>query len=296
MPQKISVVINTLNEEKNIQRALKSVDWIDEIIVCDMHSTDKTVNIAKERGARIVYFRNTHYVEPARNFAISKANNDWVLVLDADEEIPQSLKEKIIQLVNKNIISEYIEIPRKNIIFNKWMRASMWWPDYQVRLFKKGSVIWQDKIHSKPLLKGSGLKLGAEEGLAIVHHNYQTISQFIERMNRYTTIEAKHLTDEGYKFNWKDLIEKPLNEFLSRFFTNKGYLDGLHGLSLSFLQSFSFLVVYLKLWELSRFKESDVNLIELEEEKNKNGEAIKYWFGQTKKGGSFNKLFKIFNR
>lgn len=296
MLKKISVVINTLNEEENIQRALKSVDWVDEIIVCDMYSTDKTVNIAKERGARIVYFRNTHYVEPARNFAICKAKNDWVLVLDADEEITLSLKEKIIQLLSNNLTSEYIEIPRKNIIFNKWMKASMWWPDYQVRLFKKGSVIWQDKIHSRPLLKGSGLRLGAEEGFAIVHHNYQTISQFIERMNRYTTIEAKRLTDEGYKFNWKDLIEKPLNEFLSRFFANKGYLDGLHGLSLSFLQSFSFLVVYLKLWELSRFKESDINLTELEEEKNKNGEVIKYWFGQTKKRDSLNKLFKIFNR
>ncbi len=296
MPQKISVVINTLNEEKNISRALKSVKWADEIVVCDMHSADNTVKIAKEHNAKVVYYKNTHYVEPARNYAISKTSNDWILLLDADEEISLSLAEKIKEIKEGNVSSEYVEIPRKNIIFNKWMKASMWWPDYQIRLFRKGSVVWQDAIHSKPTTKGLGLKLPSEEELAIIHHNYQTVSQFIERMNRYTTIEAEYLIKEGYSFRWNDLLEKPLNEFLSRFFANKGYLDGLHGLSLSLLQAFSFLLAYLKVWEKVNFKEADIDLAELEEEKNKNGTVINYWFRQHKGENPFRKFIKVFSK
>lgn len=279
----ISVVINTLNEEENIQRAIASVEWADEIIVCDMHSDDKTPEIAKSMGAKVFYHKRVDFVEPARNFAILKASNDWILILDADEEIPHSLAKKIEEMVNKPISSDFVEISRKNIIFGKWMQASMWWPDYQVRFFKKGNVTWQDTIHSKPQTKGLKLQLPAEEKWAIIHHNYQTISQFVERMNRYTTIEAEQLGKGGYKFELKDLFEKPLNEFVSRFFANKGYLDGIHGLGLSFLQAFSFLLVYLKTWEMENFKKVDLDLLQIEEQKEKSIGVINYWFKQTKK-------------
>lgn len=283
MDKKISIVINTFNEEKNIARAIKSVDFANEILVCDMHSEDKTIEVAKKLGAKIVYHDKLDYVEPARNFAISSASNEWILILDPDEEIPEALSERLIEIVSKLKGIDYVQLPRKNLIFNKWMQASMWWPDYQVRFFKKGSVTWQDTIHSKPQTKGLKLQLPAEEKWAIIHHNYQTISQFVERMNRYTTIEAEQLRKEGYKFNFRDLFEKPLNEFVSRFFANKGYLDGLHGLSLSFLQAFSFLLVYLKIWEMENFKKADVNLLQIEEQKEKGIQVINYWFKQTKK-------------
>lgn len=289
---KISVVINTYNEEANIEQAIKSVDWADEVIVCDMHSTDKTVQIARKEGVKIFYHKLTDYVEPARNFAISKASNDWVLILDADEVIPQSLAQHIQKMIEKPIVSDYVEIPRKNIIFGKWMKASMWWPDYNIRLFKKGKVLWSDKIHSKPTTKGEGIILSEDEEMAIIHNNYQSISQFISRMNRYTQIEANILTKEGYKFNWIDLIRKPLSEFLSRFFANKGYLDGIHGFALSFMQAFSFFVVYAKVWENEGFLQKDLEMKELEEEKNKIGFEFNYWFLKSKKGGNFfNKFF-----
>lgn len=278
----ISVVINTFNEEKNIKRAIESVLWADEIIVCDMHSSDKTVEEASKMGAKIVNHKMMDYVEPARNFAISKASNEWILILDADEEIPLSLAEEIQKMLKKEIVSDYVEIPRMNIIFNKWMKASMWWPDYNIRFFKKGKVIWSDKIHSKPKALGQGLKLPEDESLAIIHHNYQNLSQYISRMNRYTTIEADILKNEGYKFDWKDLMNKPLGEFLSRFFANQGYKDGLHGFSLSILQAFSFFVLYLKTWEREDYKEVEIKLSEIEHEKEKAGEAIKYWFLHTK--------------
>lgn len=282
MAGKVSAIINTFNEEKNIARAINSVKWADEIIVCDMYSEDDTVKIVKKLGARVVFHKRVGYVEPARNFAISKASSDWVLILDADEEISDSLAKRLQGLVSKPINSQFVEIPRKNIIFGKWMRASMWWPDYQIRFFKKGHVFWQNKIHSKPKTSGQGLTLPSEEKWAIIHHNYQTISQFIDRMNRYTSIQAEQLRDQKYKFVWKDLMNKPASEFLSRFFAHKGYEDGLHGLSLSLLQAFSHFIVYLRLWEISRFKEEDINLSELEDEKNKSAQAINYWIKQYK--------------
>ncbi len=281
MNNKISVVINTLNEEKNVEDAIKSVKWADEIVVCDMHSEDKTVETAKKLGAKIVFHRKEEYVELARNFAISKASNEWVLILDPDEEITEPLAKRLQMITDKMGQIDYVRIPRKNIIFGKWMRGAMWLPDLNVRFFKKGSVEWTTQIHRPPKTKGEGMDLPLEEGVAIIHHNYQSIWQFIERMNRYTQAEAKELKKQGYKFKWQDLLYKPLNEFLSRFFANKGYQDGLHGLALSLLQGFSFLIVYLKVWENSSFEEAALNLNDLKSEKEKLGYQINYWMREV---------------
>lgn len=294
MGSSISVVINTFNEADNITSAIKSAKFASEIIVCDMHSDDETAKIAKSLGAKVFLHKRVGYVEPARNFAISKASNNWVLILDADEEIPDTLSKRLSELAEKNISANYVEIPRKNIIFGRWMKASFWWPDYQIRFFKKGEVIWNDKIHSKPQTKGEGLTLSPEEGLAIVHHNYNSVSQFVERLNTYTEVEAKQLLDDGYKFSWKDLIQKPIGEFLSRFFANKGNLDGVHGLALSLLQAVSFLIVYLKIWEKNKFKEGSISLNEIDEERIKVENAFKYWMNQSKSGGNiFRRIFKL---
>src|SRR4030042_3360237 len=193
---KISVVINTLNEEKNLPRAIASVKgFAEEIVVCDMHSDDKTAEIAERLGANVYEHEKAGYVEPARNFAIEKARGKWILVLDADEEVPNSLAGKI-----KNIVSEpdadYFRIPRKNIIFGKWIKHSRWWPDYNIRFFKKGNVTWNEVIHSVPLTKGKGTDLDASEDAAIVHHHYETIEQYIDRLNRYTTHHSKLLIKE----------------------------------------------------------------------------------------------------
>ena len=278
MKPKISVVINTRNEEKNIERAIVSAKWADEIVVCDMHSTDETVAIAKKLGAKVVFYENVNYVEPARNFAIGESLGDWVLILDADEEIPDSLAKRLTEMLEKPIVSTFVEIPRKNIIFNRWVKASMWWPDYNIRFFKKGSVEWEDKIHSRPKTVGQGVRLPEEERWAITHHHYDSLSQYLQRMDRYTTIQATELKESGAEFVWSDLISKPLGEFLSRFFANRGFEDGIHGLALSLLQAFSFLVVYLKLWEYRGFKEQNPSLKEFKDLSKSSGSEINYWF------------------
>lgn len=293
---KISVVINTLNEEKNLPKALKSVRQLaDEVVVVDMKSDDKTQEIAKKFGATVFEHKRTGYVEPARNFAISKAKGPWILILDADEEVTEELAKTLKKIVDSDTHSrgvhsatsgvseraDYYRIPRKNIIFGKWIKHSRWWPDYNIRFFKKGHVSWSEIIHSVPETRGRGLDLEADEGNAIVHYHYTSVEQYIERLNRYTTEHAKLLIKDGYEFNWADLIKKPINEFLSRYFQGEGYKDGLHGLALSALQAFSELVTYLKIWQKQKFKEETVGLEEVIDEMKEAESDLHYWQADT---------------
>ncbi len=273
----VSVVINTLNEERNLPRALFSVrKFADEIVVVDMKSDDRTKEIAKNFGAKVFEHERMGYVEPARNFAISKASKEWILILDADEELPVSLK-KVLEDIIRNPSADYYRVPRKNIIFGKWIKNTRWWPDYNVRFFKKGSVVWSKVIHSVPTTIGKGLDIEAKEENAIIHYNYESVEQFIERMNRYTTYQAKILVKNGYKFDWRDLIKMPSKEFLSRFFQAEGYKDGVHGLSLSMLQAFSELVLYLKVWQFEKFRKKPLNISQAVEEMRKAESDLHYW-------------------
>jgi len=261
---KISAVINTRNEEKNLSNAIDSLGRIaSEIIVVDMDSEDKTVEVARSLGAKVYKYKNVGYVEPARNFAINKATGEWILLIDADEELSDFLSHKIQKMSEQNIYSFY-RFPRKNIIFGQWIRHSRWWPDYNIRFFKKGTVVWNEIIHSVPTTYGKGFDLPAREPYAIIHHHYDSVGQYLERMNRYTSIQAEQIKSSNYKFLWSDLLIKPTNEFLSRFFAGEGYKDGVHGLALAMLQAFSELILYLKIWELEKFKVSKLSSAEVE--------------------------------
>lgn len=276
---KVSVVVNTYNEEKNLARCLESVRQLaDEIVVVDMHSSDKTVEIAKKYGAKIFLHEYTRFVEPARNFALSKATGDWILLLDADEELPKGLARKLKEITEVGKV-DFVKIPRKNIIFGKWMEYARWWPDYLVRFFCQGKVRFSNEIHVPPQTEGEELILEPKEELAIIHHNFQTISQFIERLNRYTDIQSEEKEKQGYEFKIKDLLLKPSNEFFSRFFSGEGFKDRGHGLILSVLQAFSEFVVYLKVWEKQGFKEERIG-----ELRKTFGKVIKdffYWQAKT---------------
>jgi len=290
----ISVVINTLNEEKNLPRVLSSIKgFADEIVVVDMKSDDNTQAIAKSAGAEVYLHEPTGYVEPARNFAIAKAKSEWVLILDADEEIGPELKSALKKIVG-NPLGDYYALPRKNIIFNKWMKHSRWWPDYNIRFFKKGSVSWSEVIHSVPMTVGTGMDLEALEENAIVHYHYSSLEQYITRLNRYTTQHSKVLSNDGYNFKWQHLIQKPVSEFLSRYFQGEGYKDGVHGLALSSLQAFSELVLYLKLWEIDKFKPSEVGLKNVLNEIKESEKSLNYWQADTliKNGGGVGQRIK----
>ena len=124
----ISVIVHTYNEEKNIDRCLNALSWADEIVMIDMGSKDKTIQEAQKYNTTIYQHPYTHFVEPARNFGISKAKYEWVLIVDADEEIPKTLSRFLQKASNENIF-DYYRIPRKNIIFGKWIKHTGWWPE-----------------------------------------------------------------------------------------------------------------------------------------------------------------------
>lgn len=246
----ISAVINTKNAQGSLQATLNSLGFVDELVVADMQSTDKTLEIARVHGAVVLSVPDSNYVEPARNQAIAKATSDWVLLVDADETIPPDLAQKLIKL-SKTAPEETagFYLPRKNIIFGKWVEHSGWWPDYVLRFFRRGSVTWDEAIHSSPTVSGNTENLPAQEENAIVHQNYQSVAQFLDRMNRYTQIEAL----SRKKANTHPIAQFK-DEFLRRFFAHFGWRDGDHGVALSFLQSFYEVVVVLKQWENGGFK------------------------------------------
>lgn len=259
----ISVVISVVEEEvSTLPRALASVkNLASEIVIVDMTGSNKLFEIAKKYHAKVYKHERVSYVEIVRNFGISKAEGEWILIMDPDEEVSKTLSDKITSIVDYNE-ADYYRLPRKNIIFGKWIKHSRWWPDYNIRFFKKGKVIWNEAIHSVPLTKGVGSDLKPSEENAITHYHYQTVEQYIQRMNRYTSAQTKGLVGDGYKFHWKDLIQKPAAEFLSRFFQGEGYKDGLHGLALAGLQAVSEFVVYLKVWQEKKFKDVSLDLDE----------------------------------
>lgn len=272
----ISAVLVVRNEENNLPRCLASVSWVNEIVVVDMESTDGTVAVAKKFTDKIFSHPQVGFADPARNFAIEKASYPWILMIDADEEVPSSLAKKLKELAEVPGGFDFFRVPRKNIIFGKWLRHSRWWPDHIIRFFKKGSVNFLPTVHGVPLTKGLGKDLPEGEEYAIIHHNYQTVSQFLERLNRYTGEQVKELAGKGYRFKWQDLIAKPTAEFLSRFFAGSGYKDGIHGLALAFLQAFSEIVLYLKLWEKEGFGEEQL-LEKIAGELKKSQKEINYW-------------------
>lgn len=246
----ISTVIVCLNEANKLEKCLESVKgFSDEVVVLDLGSKDETLKVCEKFGVKVYMHERVPFVELVRNFAVSKANGDWVLVLDPDEQVTLTLKAKLNEIVEGDKY-EVVNIPRKNIFFGKWISHTNWWPDRHVRFFKKGMVEWIDRIHSYPGVKGKILNLEAKENLAITHFGYESISQLIDRQNRYSNIEAHNLYKEGVRFSWGLLIWKLIREFLVRFIRHAGFMDGFYGFTLTYIMMIYQLMVFIKLWEL----------------------------------------------
>ena len=272
----ISAVMVVKNEENNIARALKSLKFVDEIIVFDMHSSDQTKKIAKKFTDQVFDTpQDFGYADPARDMAMSRAKGEWILVLDADEEVPASLAKKITELAKKPDIDVYF-LPRKNIIFNKALEHSAWWPDYQARFFKKGMVSWQVGVHRQPDVKGQVEYLPAQAAWAITHYNYLDVEEFVNRSQKYTSLQAKERPSEG-QITSQGLIEAFSGEFFRRFFFNKAYQDGMHGIALSYLQANYELLIKLKQWQAQGFSEEQLDKKELIKILKKQEKDFRHW-------------------
>lgn len=248
----ISAVLVCLNEAEKLENCLENIkDLIDEIIVVDLESIDNTKDIAEKFKAKYFIHKKVDYVELVRNYAISKAKGNWVLILDPDEILSEDLKLKLKETIQKN---EYdaVNIPRKNIFFGKWIAHTNWWPDRHIRFFKKDKVFWSERIHSYPKVYGKVLNLPAKENLALIHFGYSSVKEFLDRQNRYSTIEAQNRFDNGERFSWWRFVWLPKREFLSRYIKHQGYLDGFLGFALVLLLMIYQISVQVKVWELQQ--------------------------------------------
>lgn len=279
---KISVVISAYNEENMIEPCLKSLKGIaDEIIVVNNSSQDKTEELAKKYAKVITRPNDPVNLNKNKNFGFTKATGDWIISLDADERLtPQLGKEIKTAILDKNING--FDIPRKNIIFGKWIEHSIWWPDYNLRLFRRGKGKFAEvHVHEKLDVNG---KVGKLEN-PMIHYNYQTVSQFINKMNKtYTESESENFIKSGKNIYWFDAIRWPANDFAKTFFSEHGYKDGMHGLVLSLFQAFYALVFFAKVWEKKEnFKDltPDNFFVEVLGEFQKATKDLRYWIYET---------------
>ena len=284
---KISVVISAFNEEKNIERCLKSLSFADEIVVVDNSSNDSTLEIAKKYTDKVFTQKNNPTaIDLQKNFGFEKATNEWILSIDADEEVSNELAEEIRHILNAKPSSmasiNGFWIPRKNFMFGKWIKENTgWYPDYQLRLFRKGQGKYVSKtVHKDLFVEGETEKLKEH----IIHHNYDSIEQYVKKILNYAPNEAEEYLRNGYKFSYFDVIRFPLNDFMAWFFARKGYKDGFHGLVLALMQAFYHFLVFAFIWEKQGFKEYDKDdfLKDTEKEFSKAGKEILYWVSREK--------------
>lgn len=282
----ISVVLSVLNEESKIERTLASVQWADEIILMDNGSMDKTVTLARQYGVKIFRGKNNPMLNVNKNVGFAKAKSDWILSLDGDEVIPPDLareiKEKALSSAPSALSLQVVGywIPRKNILFGKWIQHGLWWPDKQLRLFRMGMGKFPCvHVHEYLSVDGPASELSAP----MVHYNYESVSQFIRKMDEIYTISEveKHLA-MGYRVAWYDAVRFPLSDFVKTYFAQDGYKDGLHGLVLSTLQAFYSFIVFAKLWEREKFVALDLPIEVMNKELARAQREVGYWMLSAK--------------
>jgi glycosyltransferase involved in cell wall biosynthesis len=250
----ISVVINTLNEEHRLPFALRSVrDWVDQIVVVDMHSDDRTVAVARDFGAEVFMHERLAYADPAREFALAQATADWVMVLDADELVPYRLSRRLQEVAAADEV-DVVSIPWQNYLLGAALEHTGWGPgqDRHHRFFRRGSVSARPDIHDylHPEPRARVLDLPVEPGLAVVHFNYRDVTQFVEKLNRYTSVEAT--ANPGDRGGPGRAMLRMTREFARRYIRRGGYRDGWRGFYLSALMAMYRLVVAAKREELRR--------------------------------------------
>ena len=261
----LSAVVLTKNEEKNIERCLKSLDFVDEIVVVDDYSSDRTLSLIKNEKIKIkndnsklkIFKRSLNGDFAAqRNFGLEKASGEWVLFLDADEEVSDELKEEIKEVIR------YASLERDDLVgFYIKRRDYFWGREVRfgevlkvrrkgiLRLIKKGFGKWRGKVHEKLEIGNLKLEVGKLKNF-INHYPHSTIKEFLHEVNLYSSLRANELFEQGKKTNILEIIFYPLLKFILNYFIYLGFLDGPTGFVYAFMMSFhSFLVrgkLYIK--------------------------------------------------
>ncbi len=234
---KISVVINTYNAEQHLETVLESVKDFDEIVICDMESTDGTLDIARQYECRIITFEHKEYtiVEPAREYAIHEAQYKWVLVVDADEVVTHELKDYLYQQIADQDCPDGLYIPRKNYFMGRFMRCH--YPDHILRFFRKEKTHWPPFVHSTPEVAGKVDRIPAsKQQLALIHLANDSVENIVNKTNQYTHNELERKKNRN--FGTFSLVWRPFFRFFKTYVLKKGFLDGKPGFIKSMLDGY----------------------------------------------------------
>ena len=256
-PDPISVIVITHNEEKNIDPCLKSVQWADERIVVDSFSSDRTVEIAKELGAK-VFQRDWSGFADQKRFALEQTNHSWILSIDADERVSEALRKEILNILKEGTSRDGFYMPRRSYFLGKWIRHGGWYPGYVLRLFRREKATLPDvKVHEGFLVDGSTGYLKGD----LLHNTHPTIDQSLKKMiSRNHWIALERVEHEHKKVRWYDLIFHPAAAFSKKYFSRKGFLDGIHGFILALIDAIVKIVLYMDIWDIQHREEKEKNL------------------------------------
>lgn len=244
---RLSVVVITHDEEERLRRCLTSVVWADEIVVVDSGSEDKTLEIAREFTDHVVV-REWEGFARQKNAAIERARGEWILSLDADEEVSPELAAEIRRVIAAPAADGFA-LPRRNIFWGRWVRHGLLYPDWQVRLFRRGRGRFVERsVHESVEIDGPVARLAAP----LVHHSYRDVADFLTRTNRYTSLAADEWVRSGRPIRAVDLVLRPIGRFLSMYVVHAGFLDGWRGFLLAVLYAYYVFVRCAKVWERVR--------------------------------------------
>jgi len=255
---KLSVAIATYNEEHKLKDCLDSVhSWVDEIILVDGSSSDKTVDIAKKfKKAKVIVTTNKPIFHINKQIAIDECKGDWILQLDADEKVTPELKKEIQTLIKKdpNTLPSGYFLKRKNLFLGSYFKKSGQYPDPVIRLFKKGQGRLPCKsVHEQMEIKGEVSTLNEH----LLHHPYDSFSEYLVKFNRYTTLSAQELQEKNSSLGFFPFLKSIFQAhyaFFIRFFRCKGFLDGFPGFVFAFFSGLDYPVTYIKYYELVKQK------------------------------------------
>ena len=248
---KISGVVIAFNEEAKIGRTLSSLRQVcDEVLVVDSFSTDSTPGICRDLADRFVQSSWQGY-RVQKQFATDQAAHDWVLSLDADEVLADDLQSELLAWKGEEHRSDGYYIPRTALFMGRWIRHTTWYPDFQLRLFRRSKGKWEGgRVHESFKLSGSVGKLSGH----ILHYTYDSVSDFLAQLDRFSGLAAQDLWDAGRRVGLGHLALHPPATFLKNFVLKRGFLDGVPGFSVSMLSAFTVFFKYLKLMELQLAK------------------------------------------
>jgi glycosyltransferase involved in cell wall biosynthesis len=245
---RLSVVVITLNEEDRIRDCLASVAWADELVVVDAGSEDKTVALAREFTDHVIIHPWQGFAAQ-KNFGIDRATGDFILSLDADEQVHPALRDEILRVLDDHGAADGYRVARRNIMWGQWIRHGRLYPDWQLRLFRRGRGRFLERaVHESVTVEGSVGRLAAP----LLHHSYRDVGDFLRRADRYSTLAADEWARGDRLFRPMQLLTAPLGRFLSMYVLHRGFLDGWRGFLLAVLYAYYVFIRSLKIWERVR--------------------------------------------